>query len=451
MSRCTRTDSLLDELFVSGAVTPSQREHVLVCSECARSLALARRFDRDLRTVGAELAPEPMSGADVSLDVIPPFGRGGFGMWRRSVLTMASVAVVLAVIVLGGMWINVPGFAGVLGGAIPADRLEPWLDRALATAHEASDGHRSQAADWEPAQVEMCGDTAIAFFVDDDEQGAYLWALGKPDDLFDQSIATGASRSVGEAQVARQRVELPVCEVVVGEPQAPADLADSIPFPGQRVVRVPGVAFVGDPIDAPVEVEVVGAEADAVEVGIFSDPYLLGRVEDPAVRAVDVLTPDGRYRYPVSPPGFRVVADVVDAAIAFEFLDSTGASVAAGPVLEGEQSADRRHDEEQRRAQAEAAAIAHAAAAHERRAQETGQAGYRCGEWPKLSEGEQLAITTVLVSDLEAARTKQQLPADASPERIIAAARASVGKGCQGSPADRPLADLAHALFGDER
>jgi hypothetical protein len=242
---------------------------------------------------------------------------------------------------------------------------------------------------------------------------------------------------------------LAVCSVALGELQVPADLIDELPFGGQGVALFPGLAFWGDPDDAPVEVEVIGTGAGSVEVGIVSDPQLLGRVSDPAIRAVDILTSDGRYRYPAAAPGFMVVADVVDAATHFQYLDASGRPVSSGAILEWEREPDRVRAEEQRRAWAEAQRIARAAAEHERQALEAGQAGYDCGEWPDLTDGEQLAVTTVVVTDLEVARVEQRLPDNASPERIIAAARVSLDKGCQGAPADRTVADIARALYGD--
>lgn len=450
MNRCRRTDSLLAEVFAGRALTREQREHATDCSECARVLALSRRFERELQTAVTAMVPEPTTAAVARADDAPVPHRGGHQMWQRTMVAITSAALAVAVIALGsGVLGSAPRLGGILDGAVSPDRLDAWLDRALTVAHADAGRETSPLADWEAAQIETCGDTAIAFFVADNEQAAYLWALGKVDDLFDRSIATGSTRSLGEPEVARRRAELAVCAVALGKLQAPAELIDGLPFGGQGVALVPGLAWMGDPDDAPVEVEVIGTGAEPVEVGVFSDPYLLGRVSDPAIRAVDVLTPDGRYRYPAAAPGFMVGADVVDAATHFEYLDASGAAVDAGPILEWERAAAQRPGEEQRRAQAEARARAQAAAEHERRALETGQAGYRCGEWPKLSDEEQLAVTAVVVTDLAAARVGQQLPASASPERIIAAARASLDKGCQGAPVDRAVADIARALYGD--
>lgn len=63
MSRCRRTDSLLSEVFAGRALTHEQREHASGCTECARVLALARRFERELQAAVTAMVPEPATAA----------------------------------------------------------------------------------------------------------------------------------------------------------------------------------------------------------------------------------------------------------------------------------------------------------------------------------------------------------------------------------------------------
>lgn len=75
-----------------------------------------------------------------------------------------------------------------------------------------------------------------------------------------------------------------------------------------------------------------------------------------------------------------------------------------------------------------------------------------CGAWATMTDDEQLRAVKALVGHvLERVRAHQQLPAGADASVIIAAARASLDKGCQGSPDDRKLVEIARWLFGGGR
>jgi len=204
----------------------------------------------------------------------------------------------------------------------------------------------------------------------------------------------------------------------------------------------------GDPDDAPFEVEVIGPQQDVVvDVGIASEGYLVGRLDDPSVRAIDLVTEAGRYRYTVAAPGFVIQADPGDGQIGYELLDASGSVVLSGWVLDHGVGDDRRaeHEEQARHAQAEASARAEAA----RRVAEEERAGATCAEWARMTADEQLRLTEELVVPfMEAVRSRQQLPADATWAEITTAARVSLDTGCQGSPADRHVRAIADELYG---
>jgi hypothetical protein len=449
MSRCRRTDELLDATFIDAGLTRGQADHLGGCSECARNLALVRRFDSELRGVGAQLVPEPSAWHDAASATWATSPKGERGMWRVGLLAATAVAVIALAVVGTRLWPSGTDVGFLQADGVDAEQLGGWLDRALVVAHAQADPGGTSTDGWEAVRVEVCGDAAIAFFEHSTNSHGHLWAIGRPSDIFDRSIEAGWSRTLSALDVAERRAGLAVCDVALDDTQPEAAGAD-LPVPPQQVVRVPDFFWIGDPDAAPVEIEIVGGDRDdVVEVGIARDAFLYAQLDDASIRAVDIVTEDLRYRYTVGVPGFTVFANVVDDAVRFELLDASGDIVAAGPVVEWPADPGFGEAEEARRAAAEQAAIAEALAERERRALETGENGARCAEWRTMTEPSQLTITEVLVPDLERARTLQQLPASASRSDIIAAARASLDKGCQGSSGTRALADVARGLFGD--
>lgn len=105
MSRCHQTDALLDSIFAGTDITRAQADHAAGCSECARALAHARRFDGELHRIGLDLSPEAVSSAALAA---PSLIRGGRSMtWRRGVFGAAGAAVLLmAVVYGGGQWLG---------------------------------------------------------------------------------------------------------------------------------------------------------------------------------------------------------------------------------------------------------------------------------------------------------------------------------------------------------
>jgi len=140
MSRCRQTDALLDTGFAGTGLTREQADHAARCSECARALAQARRFDGELHRVGAELSPEPVPSAVLSV-----MGPGGTGMSRhRHLVALAGVAVVLvAVIFGGGQWLG-----SALGGRLDVGG---WFGSI--PAGSANEGARREAAERAADQV----------------------------------------------------------------------------------------------------------------------------------------------------------------------------------------------------------------------------------------------------------------------------------------------------------
>jgi len=442
MSRCRRTDALLAVVFAGEGLTSAEADHAAGCPECARALALARRFDGELLRVGGELAAHSATEERA---------KGGRGMWRPALLAgTVVVAIVLAVASIQ-VWRDGPDIGLFEADGPRAEQLAGWLERSLMVAHGQAQPGGTSIEGWETARVEVCGDAVVAFF----DRGAdgshgYLWAIGRPSDILDQSTTTGWSRTLSTLDVALLRAELPVCEVALNETRDP--LIADVPVPPQIVARVPDFLWTGDPDDAPIEVEVVGGDRGDIDVGLARDGYLTAELDDASVRAVDIVSAGGRFRYTVGVPGFTVWANVVGDVVRFEFLNGAGEIVAAGAVVDLPADTGLRAD---RRVLAEQAEVAAAAEAARRAATERpgdgGGLGQSCLDWRVLSDVTQVLLTEELIADrLEAVRVAQQLAEGATVSEITIAAQGSLDKSCQGSPAGRLLTDIVEAIYPDE-
>lgn len=442
MSRCRRTDALLMAVFAGDGLSAAQDAHGAACPECARALALARRFDGELHRVSGDLVTQPMATTQ---------SKGGRDMWRGALLAGTVVAVIALVISSIQVWRDGQTVGFFEAGGLSAEQLSAWLDSSLVIAHGQAQPGGTAIDGWEAERVEVCGDTAIAFFDrGGDGSHGYLWAIGRPSGLPDESIETGWSRSRSATDVARRRAELPVCDVALEG--APNPVGADLPLASHVVVRVPDLFWVGDPEDAPVEVEVVGDLDAVVEVGIARDAYLHARLEDPSIRAVDIVSADARYRYTVGAPGFTVWANVVDDVVMFELLNEDGDIVRAGPIVDwpDDQALGRDRERAEAAAARQAAETARRAAA-ERRAGEALASGQTCRDWRALGAESQVLLAEELTVDrVEAVRTAQQLGAAASFTEIATAAQASIDKSCQGSPAGRFLTEIVEALYPGE-
>lgn len=72
-----------------------------------------------------------------------------------------------------------------------------------------------------------------------------------------------------------------------------------------------------------------------------------------------------------------------------------------------------------------------------------------CGAWASMTAEDQLGAVEGLVGHvIERVRVSQQLSEAAERDAILAAARASLDKGCQGSPDDREIVVIARWLYG---
>lgn len=102
MSRCATTRSLLDAVFAEIDLTRDQAGHVATCAECARALALLRRFDADLESVGRDLAPERVGSVHDLIRVGIP-KEGSTVSWRNGFIGVAAVAVVLLAVTVASV------------------------------------------------------------------------------------------------------------------------------------------------------------------------------------------------------------------------------------------------------------------------------------------------------------------------------------------------------------
>lgn len=436
MSRCSQTDSILQMIFADRDLTRDQMAHAALCAACAHAVAEARRFDRAMWLVGSEVTEEALPAAHTLPD-------SPDGEWearsmgsRRSVATGVGVAlaVVLAV-VAGGPWLSTQLSDRLNLAAIQPEVVDAWVEaaRALAVA-EAPLGPRDPAI-WEPVQVEVCGEAAIAFYSDPNRQAGYVWAIGHPREPANAILNTGRAARIEDADVAQLRAMLPVCEVVFTDREASGVVLRALPIESQTVVLVPAFLWAGAPDDAPILVE----GPDDVEVGIRQDAYFQGRVDDSSVLAVDIVTESARLRFPASVPGFVAETDLDGEMLRFEFRDSQGNIVGAGPVAILGPGDARRALEFRARSEV--------LAETERQALEDGRPGIQCEAWLGLAELQQVALVEVVIPDLERARAVEGLPPGAAPAEIVASARASLEEGCDASPRNSRVADVARALY----
>jgi len=122
MSRCAQTDGLLDTIFAAADVTRSQADHAAGCSECARAMAQARRFDRELYRIGVEVSPEPMPAPEEVLPVMNDDERPAGGFRGRALAGgLAAVGILVVGAFLGGEWLGgvIGPDAGMQPGSVP--------------------------------------------------------------------------------------------------------------------------------------------------------------------------------------------------------------------------------------------------------------------------------------------------------------------------------------------
>lgn len=211
MSRCRQTEALLDATFAGTGFTRAEADHAAGCSECARALAQARRFDAELSRAGLELAPEPMPAAAELTRVATPTRRGGWIMtWRQSLIGGAVTAVLLVGVIFGGgQWLGSMFEGRVIFAPVGAGRDSEAVERAeraqaerAAAQRAAAEAARRQAAnvlevanldawvaaavapgmtrnDLELVRADHCGDLYTVVFVERQSASQeYRWLAG---------------------------------------------------------------------------------------------------------------------------------------------------------------------------------------------------------------------------------------------------------------------------------
>jgi len=396
MSRCRQTDALLDATFAGTQLTRAQAAHAAHCAECARALSQARRFDNELHSIGVDVTPESMHPTlEVSSESATDERRDRLMTWRRGTVGGVAVVLLAAVVVGGGKWPwslgdGLPG-TGIADDQPADERVMSWAS-GIEEAALRLQGRRNAAAGWELIRVERCGSVGMAFFVGIEPEGerTYVWGSGPID--VPRPTTTGRSDSVDDRTAARLRATLPPCDLVLD--RVAHEVFDEVgdardlwtlttgdeDFEGEaRVIgatpireghrsgpsgeeatptflmlleRQTGEAY-------RIELASIGvtggwttvgsnAESDVARQGrpdsmrVFGDPghldeTLFGWIDDPRVRAVDILIPrEGTVlRYSVARPGFLIQFDARVGPIdemQFELIDTDGTVLVGGSV-----------------------------------------------------------------------------------------------------------------------
>ncbi len=124
--RCRRTPALLDVVLAERDLTADELAHVVGCPACARALAEARAFERDLARIGHAVTPEPMPDASALLIARELERRETSTMPARRTLTLGGVAIVAALAIASLFLIKPPGAPEVAaspGGTAAASEL----------------------------------------------------------------------------------------------------------------------------------------------------------------------------------------------------------------------------------------------------------------------------------------------------------------------------------------
>ena len=388
MSRCVRTDGLLEATFNGGGLSRDQIDHAVACVECARTLAQARRFEDELRRVGMDLTPESMADA-IDAGAGASDGMGGRTMgWP---IRWAWAAAAAGAVLIGAVWLG-----GTMNESVPSGESRgPSDERVLAWANGIEEAARRSQGLWNPDQPwklvrsERCGTSAMAFFEGQaaNAERVYVWATG-PVEL-GSPTAAGRGATVDDARAARFRATLPPCDIIVdsvaedlSEIGGARELWTSVTGEEQPegAVRLIGATPIADGHRAGPEAETaiptflvllerqtdaahwveqasvsvtdrtwaIGSDVALQREGspetmrVFGDQRHIDEtvfawIDDPRVRSVDIWIPRERatLRYSVTSPGFLLRVDArvgpVD-EMEYQFLDSVGAVIASGSV-----------------------------------------------------------------------------------------------------------------------
>jgi hypothetical protein len=378
MTRCRQAAALLDAVFAGTDLTRAQAEHVRDCAECARAMSQARRFENELGRTATALTPESMPAAMELVELAETTDGGRRMTWGRGLLAGAIGAVLLLAVVVGGSrWL--PSVFEALQPGVSADDLDAWVDHALAGVADEGPGGGSDA--WEPAQVEVCGESAIAILAESEPGSSegYRWFLGEPS-ATDSVGASGQARTISDAEVATLRAQLPVCEVLVdarldeaaaftalsqardlhsvttGAPQPVTGIADVRAFEVMDFKPTDPEHYVAllqrpqshqlDRLTLSVGDDGTFAFRDWMFNDVEEQPYTLYRdslfapsmyyalLPDEHVAAVDIIGPHTHLRYSAAAPGFVLQAEIPDDAVTeYRFLDADGRVIASGDIV----------------------------------------------------------------------------------------------------------------------
>lgn len=243
MSRCGRTAALVEAELDGGRLTDAQSSHASQCPECARALAHARRFGRELHRAVLDLTPEAAPHGVVTMS--DGIGAEPVGWPRLALALAASAVVVIGVVFVGGRWLGsalgdpMDGRSEVRGPAAEAARnaemdarraaegrarlaaqmrtvreIEPWFQAAVAVAFESI-----SREEVEFIQVDLCEEIAVVTFASRADPEVVYWLAGP---LHDPTVAAGGRgdwRST-PTDAAAQAAQAPPCVTAPGSNQA---------------------------------------------------------------------------------------------------------------------------------------------------------------------------------------------------------------------------------------
>jgi hypothetical protein len=276
MTRCSWTGGVVDSALGVG-LTEGQGAHAELCPECARALAHARRFGRELHRVGMELTPEPAPHDVVTTS--DRIGEGSMAWSRLTVGGLVAAVILIGVVFGGGRWMGSvvgnlldgsselqgPGAQAVgdaQGDARQAAedqarqaakdralleqqlttvrRIEPWFAIALPSAFDSMSRNSVELF-----QIDLCEDVVVVTFSERDVPDSLRWISGPLDHPADAVGGEGDWRG-GQAGAAAQSAEAPPC--VTAQPSDANSLileavVDGAGVPGD--IAPVGVAHIG--------------------------------------------------------------------------------------------------------------------------------------------------------------------------------------------------------------
>lgn len=390
MSRCGQTETLLDVVFSGAGLSSDQMGHATECAECARSLAQARRFEDELHRAGAELTPESLAPA-FAMSPVATESTGGPRVRSPYRWTGAGVAAAIAIsaVWVVGSALQERATPGQTGSRPSDDQVVAWAMGIEEIARRSQGLWNPAQPSWELVRSERCGGSSIAFFEGvwgPNEERMYAWGVGP---IGARTLtASGRGETVDAVEVARLRVELPPCDIVVDrvaadldeiggarelwtsvtgeeEPEGEVRLIGATPIADghrsglnaetalptflvllerqtdaahwveQASVSVTNTWAMGS--DVGIEREGFPEAMRVFAEGRHIDETVFAWIDDERVRSVDIWIPrEGvTLRYSVASPGFLARFDARVGSVdemEYQFRDSLGTVIASGSV-----------------------------------------------------------------------------------------------------------------------